>query len=1037
MSACAALLIAVSMLMAGCASVPSPSQTSDAPASTGAHSLSSYISSRPLPELMAQSSPNASREAGVFSPSFGASASGRLTVPSSQEMRGVWIASVENINFPSKKGLSAAEQKKELDEIVRTCQTVGINAIYFQARPSSDALYNSKIFPTSAYLTGTQGKANDADFDPLDYIIKIAHAKNIQVHAWINPYRITMGSATSPQHDLEALAPNHPARLNPSYAVKYADGKMYYNPALPEVRDLITRGVMEIVENYAVDGIHFDDYFYPYPVNQDGKKVAFNDAAEFKKYGGKMELDEFRRDNVNQLIKQVHDSIQKYDKSVRFGISPFGIWMNKSSTYPTGSATTGFNSYTELYCDAPTWIKNGYIDYICPQIYWSFGTKAAPFDVLVRWWSALVDGTDVDLYIGHGVYKVPTDFKSTEEIPRQIEYARSYMGVKGSLLYGYAALKENGYNIMDRITDFYKSPYKISDVKRTGSGVLFGRPANNSYYNNETISLMGASDPAYPVFYNGEKVTRTKDGYFTIFANLKSGKNTFTVTSNKKDYSHVINRGSAPTNPSPYVYPQMDKYEINLVRPATGLIVNSGEQVALRIQAPSGSTVTASFDGKTYTLKPQTMPPNKGNYMTEVYTTTITLPNAKSGDKLTDLGKVKFSASRNKGESATAESGNISLIHKDNYAAIEVTNDYSYLKISATSSFYDDYLNASEGMRDYITRLEGGYYKLRFGGYIAEENAKLLDGVVLNDNRMFSAAMEKFSKYTELRFDVTENVPLNAWVSGGKVYITVFNTKPDIFKELRLVDNPLFSEVKTTYDSSKSSVSYILTLKNADNYYGFRVTYESSRILLRFTHPSTIAEGSKPLKGRTIIVDAGHGGTDTGALGFLGTKGKNEKDLNLEISLELEKKLTELGANVVMTRTKDEAVSIEYRMDFLTKTNPDLCVSIHHNSMGDATDNTRTRGLLALYCNSDGILLAKSISSAVAYGMNRVERVPKYQALAMCRNPRFPQMLLETSFICNPDEYDIAVRAGTPKRTADAVAQGIVNYYKAQAAFIK
>jgi len=382
------------------------------------------------------------------------------TVPKPQNnlkanIKGVWVASVYNIDFPSRPNLSNNELMKELDNILDITSQSGLNTIFFQVRPCGDALYNSEIFPVSQYLTGIQGVKNEIFFDPLQYLIEIAHSKGIRVEAWINPYRITAYSENSKSELIDSLSTNNPAKQNPDWAVEY-NGKLFYNPGIPEVRELIVSGVKEIIENYDVDGIHFDDYFYPYPVyEKDNQILEFNDKNEFELYNPNgLSLADWRRENVNMLIKNVYHTIKNYDDKISFGVSPFGVWAN-SSQNPLGSDTNDVQSYYDLYCDPISWIKGGYIDYICPQIYWSFLSSSCPYDVLVKWWNDQVDGTSVDLYIGHALYKIEDFSLNHQEIIAQIQYARTFDNYNGSVFYGFSILKNNSYNIVNVFKEYY------------------------------------------------------------------------------------------------------------------------------------------------------------------------------------------------------------------------------------------------------------------------------------------------------------------------------------------------------------------------------------------------------------------------------------------------------------------------------------------------------------------------------------------------------------------------------------------------------
>lgn len=368
------------------------------------------------------------------------------------EMRGAWLASVWNIDYPSKAGLSAMELKKEADEIVKTAKEVNLNAVFFQVRPMSDALYKSDIFPYSAWLTGEQGKDPDGDFDPLEYMIKICHENGIQLHAWINPLRITNGTKTSPKTDLTALAENNPARLHPEWVVNYADANLCYDAGLPEVRQLVCDGVKEIIDNYDVDGIIFDDYFYPYQI--DGK--PFNDDETYEKYGGEYScVEDFRRDSINKLVKGVYDTVKAKSSELKFGVGPCGIWQN-SDGKNGGSPTKGFEAYKSIYCDSLAWIKGGYIDYIAPQLYWPHDSAEAPFLPLASWWNKQVKGTGVTLYLSQAAYRYE-DWNKPGEMTKQINNAMRLSEFKGSIFYNFSSIANNLGGLKDELTELYKA----------------------------------------------------------------------------------------------------------------------------------------------------------------------------------------------------------------------------------------------------------------------------------------------------------------------------------------------------------------------------------------------------------------------------------------------------------------------------------------------------------------------------------------------------------------------------------------------------
>lgn len=351
------------------------------------------------------------------------------------EFRGVWVATVASLNYPSQQTTEPEVLKADAVRILDNAKNMGFNAVFFQVRPASDALYKSGIFPWSRYLTGTQGTAPDNGFDPLAFMIAEAHARGLELHAWLNPYRITNDAK-----DNNNLAANHPARQNPAWVVTYSDGKMYWNPGEPGVQQLIADGVREIVDNYDVDGIHIDDYFYP--------GADFDDSVSYSIYGtGVNSLAEWRLSNTETTVKNMYNIVKSSGKNIVFGVSPIGIWANKS-TSALGSNTNGGEAYTQKYADTRGWVKRGIVDYIAPQIYWNIGFDRADYITLVDWWSDVVAGTGVKLYIGQAAYRTgDTDSSSpwygVSEIRRQVEYNRGKAEVAGYIMYSYKSVVDS------------------------------------------------------------------------------------------------------------------------------------------------------------------------------------------------------------------------------------------------------------------------------------------------------------------------------------------------------------------------------------------------------------------------------------------------------------------------------------------------------------------------------------------------------------------------------------------------------------------
>lgn len=356
-----------------------------------------------------------------------------------KEMRGIWVATVLNIDWPSKKGLSVESQKQEFIKILDNVKEWNMNTVFVQIKPVGDAFYPSKFSPWSEYLTGKQGQ--NPGYDPLKFMIEEAHKRNIEFHAWFNPYRLTMLGG------IDKLSNDNIGKQRPDWTITYG-GKLYLNPGIPEVNDYIVKSIMEVVENYDIDGVHMDDYFYPYKV----KGEIYNDEEQYNKYGSNfLKVDDWRRDNVNKLIEKLYSSIKAEKKNVSFGISPFGVWRNISTDSVRGSNTkAGIQNYDDLYADILYWMKKNWIDYVAPQIYWNQGFKIAEYNTLVDWWSKYAKETKTNLYIGQAAYRIK-DWEKDDELINQIKYNRKSEEVKGSIFFSYSSLVKDPKGILEKI----------------------------------------------------------------------------------------------------------------------------------------------------------------------------------------------------------------------------------------------------------------------------------------------------------------------------------------------------------------------------------------------------------------------------------------------------------------------------------------------------------------------------------------------------------------------------------------------------------
>ncbi|KAB1989414.1 glycoside hydrolase family 10 protein [Streptomyces triticiradicis] len=369
-------------------------------------------------------------------------------------MRGMWLATASNRDWPSRAGLGAARQRAELLAHLDTAVRLRLNTVFLQVRPAADALWPSPYEPWSRCLTGVQGK--DPGWDPLGTAVREAHARGLELHAWFNPYRV------SGQPDPAGLAPSHPARLHPDWTVRYG-GKLYYNPGLPPVRTFVRAAMLDAVRRYPVDGVHFDDYFYPYPVRGE----RFDDDAAYAEHGaGFPSRAAWRRHNVDRLVLETAEGVRKARPGVRFGISPFGVWRN-ASTDPLGSPTrAGVETYDDLYADTRKWVRERWVDYVCPQLYWNIGFAAADYALLLSWWARVARGTGVQLYAGEALYKAgdpaqPAAWQDPAELSRHLTLARRHAEVRGHVFFAASEAGADRIGAMARVVaDHYRQPAK-------------------------------------------------------------------------------------------------------------------------------------------------------------------------------------------------------------------------------------------------------------------------------------------------------------------------------------------------------------------------------------------------------------------------------------------------------------------------------------------------------------------------------------------------------------------------------------------------
>lgn len=455
-----------------------------------------------------------------------------------REMRAVWVATVANIDWPSKPGLTVEEQMQEFSGLIEVVKEYNLNTIVFQIRPCADAFYASSLEPWSRWLGGEQGKVPEPFYDPLEFAIGKCREQGIDIHVWLNPYRALQDTS-------HIATADHITNLHPEWFLTY--GKtVYFNPGLQETRDFVTSVVCDIVRRYDIDAIHMDDYFYPYRI----AGVEFPDDSAFVANPREFTPDrkeDWRRDNVDLIINQIHDSLRVIKPWVEFGISPFGVWRNIDKD-PAGSATkAGQTNYDDLYANILKWQEEALIDYVTPQLYWEIGKKVADYKILADWWSRNSYGCQ--LYIGQAPYRISKKAKDREwrrarEITDQIKLNRTFPNISGSMFFSEKSLRNNPRHLKEKLTwNLYRYP-SLVPVNNNIVPIIPEAPFDTEMYvSNSTITLSwskGADTKNFIIyrFRKGKPV------------DMNNPQNIFRVTSSEK----ISFDNSSSTDTEKYLY---------------------------------------------------------------------------------------------------------------------------------------------------------------------------------------------------------------------------------------------------------------------------------------------------------------------------------------------------------------------------------------------------------------------------------------------------------------------------------------------------
>ncbi len=917
------------------------------------------------------------------------------------DFRAVWVSTVLNLDYPAAPTPDAAELSRMADEILDGAVDMGFNAVILQVRPASDAIYQSDIFPWSHYLTGEAGKAPDGGFDPLAYWVEAAHARGLELHAWINPYRITKNTAEHTIETLDQLPEGSPAREHPEWAVKYG-GDFYFDPALPEVRALVTNGVREILENYDVDGIHLDDYFYP---GQD-----FDDSASYAAYGEGRGLADWRRENVNMLIRDLHDAVSEHPGAL-FGVSPAGIWANRA-TDERGSATSGGEAYTQHYADTRLWVEEAMLDYICPQIYWHIGHARADYAELVSWWSALCRDSSVQLYIGMAAYRVDGEdeadaWQGYGEILRQLDLNRKTAGIDGVVLFRYGSLAENA-PLADAVGAWFAShhvyPLAVCLPERDLTTDLA------SYY------IGGSSAVGHELTCNGTPVEGVSEsGFFGIHAALDYGPNIFEFVQNGITVRRTItcvaklpDYGTAGAVTS--AFPTSNYYSL------------PGYHIELRCTAPVGASVKAEFGGRTYVLYPDRYPSSQDSSAdTTVFRAAVMLPGRSDG--LDDLGAPVYTMRWRGERQRVAAAGHLYLVRDGEALTAQMEGPvYAYESASFSGGCINEY---AAGMKDNVSYISGAFLKLSSGYWVSAQDVTVQRGAI-TAHTVKSVSHTIYKGYEQITLHKKGGAAGYASYDADARTVTLRVSPAENAPELTLRQGSLFSSCAASVEDG--CAVYRLTLREDAALGGFYTEPAKNGVALIVREKRGTADGAYPLSAHTIVIDAGHGGASTGTLGLLGAA-YPEKDANLDLASALAEKLRGLGATVIETRTDDTDVSLEERVSVSRAARPDLFLSIHCNNLASDADMTTVEGFSAYYREPVSRSAAETLFETCLSETSGDERGLHEQNLYVCRGSWCPAVLFETAFMSNPRDFERLSSSAWRDAMTDALVRGVLAYF--------
>lgn len=865
-----------------------------------------------------------------------------------QTLNAILVDSINNADFPSTTNLSGSALKEEIHQIVDVASYYQLNSVIFEVRPQGDALYKSKHFPTSAFLTKEQG--NFTMFDPLQYMVKYAQSKKIGVYASVNLFAVGSSATVLDNKNFAAKYPEKTRTIN---------GTIYLDPADQHVQELIADGVIEIMKKYKVQGVLLTG------LNQE----IFDEFPSLSK-------------NIADICNQIRK--KNMDKSL-------GI--------------TIFKEDMELL--EPIITKENF-DFMLVNIE-SPAIETHAYENELAYWKKIMQTT--------GVTVVPRNKINDKDNRIDMNLTMQYQlqnQIKAYAFDHYSTFIQNKQASDEFLTMQTGNSYTKTSLGPISTKLAITRPSKNLTTSLEQYFIMGTSDPNKPLFLNGKELDRkTKSGVFGAHIKLLNGANTVTIKQGNESVSVQITRQVSSGTPS-----IISKISANSVTPKFNDFVRNGTVFKASCIAPAGATVTAQLGTQVINLK-QVASASDG--VPAKFTGEFLINYDVAQNSVKEIGTITYAMNGSKVETdgtLFVAGANADVVVKVNAYMGSVLTDYKKQGEFTTT--------LTENIRDIATTSVDDYFELKSGGYIKKQDVEILTGSNAIFNQASGVSFAKKERQETFTFKGIQTAPYHSSFDGNTLKITLFYVENP--QDISVEDSYIFSGVNKEVNAN--SVTYTFTTKEPNLLWGYNIEQNQDGDFMLYCNrkPQLSKVKGKPLEGISILLDAGHGGNDPGALGVTGEKGTNEKDLNYEVTNAVKIRLEQLGATVSTTSTIEKRVLLDERIQIAQKIKPDFLISLHHNSLAESTDAYKVTGT-EVYYHTPALseTLSKNMLNQVTSILNRKARGIFESYYYITRITFAPSLLLEIGYVPNPTEFEEMGGYFTIYKTALGVSQAIID----------